>query len=160
VLADATIMWSPLDLGSWPITTTITRLELRPTGIHVEFSKQDGPDRWPDVIPPGWDEPVQYTLGMCLYIGEEWYCSAPRRFWYGLEESGGPPELYAQNWFYDPARWGPMAGHQPAVGEIIGFFVAAGECRGKLYGEGSDVKERSNVVLVPMPGPGGATFTF
>jgi hypothetical protein len=53
-----------------------------------------------------------------------------------------------------------MTGHQPAQGETIGFFVCAGDCRNNREGSLSPVKERSNVVLVPMPGPGGGTFRF
>jgi hypothetical protein len=159
-MSAATIQNSPAGLGSWPATSAITRLELRPNGVHVEFSRQDGPNRWPDVYPPGWSEPLQYTLGMCLNIGGQWYCSAVVQFWYGLDAAGGGPDGFANNWFYDPRRWGPMSGHQPAVGETIGFFVCAGDCRNNTSGNGSVVKERTNVVLVPMPSGGGATFSF
>ena len=159
-MGQATILNSPRDLASWSVTTTITELNIRPSGIAVQFSKKDGPGRWPDVFPPGWDEPLQYTLGMCLNINARWYCSAVVQFWYGLAESGGPPSQYAQNWFYDPARWAPMTGHQPAQGETIGFFVCAGDCRNNLNGTSSPARERSNVVLVPMPGNGGALYRF
>jgi len=156
----ATIMNSPSDLARWAVTTSITRLELRPSGVHVEFSKRDGPGRWPDVFPPGWDEPLQYTLGMCMNISGRWYCSAAIQFWAGLDAAGGGPSGYANNWFYDPIRWGPMAGHQPAVGETVGFFVCEGDCRNNTKGSSSPLRERSNVVLVPMPNGGGATYTF
>jgi hypothetical protein len=160
VMSQATILNSPLDLPSWPIASRITRLDLRSSGVHVEFSKASGPDRWPDVYPNGWDEPLQYTLGMCMNISNRWYCSAPVQYWYGLYESGGPPSQYAQNWFYDPSRWSPMSGHQPAVGETIGFFACAGNCRNNITGSNSTVKERTDVVLVPMPNDRGASFTF
>jgi hypothetical protein len=156
----ATIMNSPSDLARWAVTTSITRLELRPSGVHVEFSKRDGPGRWPDVFPPGWDEPLQYTLGMCMNISGRWYCSAAIQFWAGLDAAGGGPSGYANTWFYDPIRWGPMAGHQPAVGETVGFFVCEGDCRNNTTGSSSPLRERSNVVLVPMPNGGGATYTF
>ena len=49
-----------------------------------------------------------------------------------------------------------MAGYQPANGEMVGFFVTAGNERNNgAY----SVKERSNVVLVPFPTNGGV-FTF
>jgi hypothetical protein len=159
-MAAAQIHNSPFNLASWPATTAITRLELRPTGVHIEFSKQNGADRWPDVVPPGFSGPLQYTLGMCLNIGGQWHCSAVVEFWHGLDEAGGEPQNYAINWFYDPSRWGPMSGHQPAPGETIGFFACAGDCRNNTSGSSSPVKERTNVVLVPMPGPGGASFSF
>jgi hypothetical protein len=159
-MSQAAIMNSPPDLAQWAVTTSITRLELRPSGVHVEFSKRDGPGRWPDVFPPGWDEPLQYTLGMCMNIGGRWYCSAVIQFWAGLDAAGGGPDGYAHNWFYDPIRWGPMSGHQPAVGEMIGFFVCQGDCRNNTKGSSSPLRERSNVVLVPMPSGGGAAYKF
>jgi hypothetical protein len=159
-MSRAVIRNSPLTLGSWPITTGINVVELRPTGVHLDFSKQNGPDRWPDVVPPGWSGGLQWTLGMALNIGGQWFASAPVQFWHGLEEAGGPPQDYALNWFYDPARWAPMTGHQPVVGETIGIFACAGDCRNNTAGSLSPVKERSNVVLVTFPGPGGARFTF
>ncbi len=159
VLSGATIWNSPLSLGSWPITSRITVVDMNSTGVHVEFSKQDGAGRWPDMFPPGWDEPLQYTLGMCMYVSGKWHCSAPIQFWHGLERSGGPPQQYGNNWFYDPSRWGPLS-RQPAVGETIGFFACAGNCRNNTTGSDSPVKERTDVVLVPMPGAGGARHTF
>jgi hypothetical protein len=159
-LSQAVIRDSPATLGSWPITTALTVVEMRPNGIHVEFSKQNGAGRWPDWTPPGWDGPLQYSLGMVLSIGGGYYAAAPIQFWNGLEASGGPPSEYALNWFYSPGRWAPMTYHQPAVGETIGIFVCAGDCRGRPDGSGSPVKERSNVVAVTMPSNAGARFTF
>ena len=159
-LAAATILNSPRDIGRWPVTTAISLVDIRSNGVHVEFSKQSGPGRWPDVIPPGFSGPLQYTLGMVLNINGQWYASAPVEFWFGLDRAGGPPSQYAQNWFYDPGRWAPMTYHQPAVGEQIGFFVCAGDCRNTTTGDKSPVKERSNVVLLPNPGDGGGTFRF
>ena len=159
-LSQAAILNSPQDLASWPITTAISTLNIMPTGISVDFSKKDGPGRWPDVTPPGWSGPLQYTLGMCLFINGRWYCSAVVEYWYGLDQSGGPPSQYAQNWFYDPSRWAPMTYHQPAVGETIGFFVCEGDCRNNTDGSLSPLRERSNVVLVPMPSNNGAIFHF
>ena len=159
-LSQATILNSPRDLASWPATATITRLDLRASGVRVDFSKKDGAGRWPDFTPAGWSGPLQYTLGMALNINGQWYASAPVQFWHGLDASGGPPSQYALNWFYDPARWAPMTYHQPAVGEMIGFFVCAGDCRNRSDSSGSPVRERSNVVLVPMPTDGGASYAF
>jgi len=159
-LASATILNSPRDLARWPITTAISLLDLRSNGVRVDFSKKNGPGRWPDIIPPGWDGSLQYTLGMVLNIGGQYYASAPVEFWNGLDYSGGPPSQYALNWFYDPARWAPMTSHQPQPGEQIGFFVCAGDCRNTPDGSRSPVKERSNVVVVTMPTDAGATFRF
>jgi len=160
-LNQAIILNSPRDFASWPITTKITALSMGPSGVHVEFSKQDGPDRWPDIVPPGWGGPLQYTLGMALNINGQWYLSTVVEFWYGLPASGGPPSQFASNWFYDPARWAPMTYHQPQPGEIIGFVVCAGDCRNNADGNLSPARERSNLVFVAMPpDDSGSAQTF
>ena len=157
----ATLFDNPTDMADWPVTTTITLVELG-DGVHVEFSKQDGDDRWPDVTPPGWDGPLQYTMGLAEYIDGQWYASAAIQFWYGLYSSGGNlavDDQVAVNWYYD-GRWGELAGRQPETGEIVGLFVVAGNLRGVTDGSQSPVIERSDVVLFPFPGPEGATYTF
>jgi hypothetical protein len=89
-------------------------------------------------------------------IGGQWYTSGGVEYWAGLERSGGPPSQFARNWYYNPQVWGPLANHQPATGEQVGFFVSAGDARAKnVYA----VRERSNVVVVPFPTYGGY-FTF
>ena len=159
-MAAATILNSPRDIASWPVTSALTMVDVQSKGIQVTFDKKSGGGRWPDVTPPGWSGPLQYTLGMCLYIGSQWYCSAVVEYWYGLEYSGGPPSEYALNWFYDPGRWAPMTYHQPAVGETIGFYVCEGDCRNNPGGTLSPLRERTNVVLVKMPSDSGATYRF
>lgn len=151
-MSAAGIYNSPMDLASWTVSTAITSVNFGGDGISVQFTKKDGPGRWPDVTPPGWDGPLQYTLGMCLNIGGQWNCSAVIEAWYGLDPVGGPPSGIGRNWFYDPLRWGPMAGHQPAPGETIGIFVCEGDCRNNTKGDLSPLRERSNVVLVKFPG--------
>jgi len=165
-LHQATLYDNPVNMGDWPVTTTITYLEFQYNGgdgVHVEFSKKDGPESWPDITPPGWDGPLEYTMGMAEFINGQWYASAAIQFWRGLEASGGNVALdnqVAKNWYYD-ARWGELSGRQPATGELIGIFVVAGNVRG-VHDDGSQspVKERSNVVLVPMPDVNGAKHTF
>ena len=111
---------------------------------------------------PGWDEPLQYTLGLAEFIDGQWYGSAAIQFWYGLYESGGNVALdnqIAVNWYYD-SRWGALEGRQPATGEVVGLFVVAGNVRGVTDGSQSPVMERSNVVLVPFPDVHGAVHTW
>jgi hypothetical protein len=165
-LHDATIHNNPPNLADWPVTTTITEVDFQyqgQDGVHVEFSKRDGPGSWPDFTPPGWNGPLEYTLGMAEFINGRWHASAAIQFWRGLAASGGnvgANQQVARNWYYD-GRWGEMAGYQPQQGEPIGIFVVAGNVRNITDdGSQSPVKERSNVVLVPMPGPDGASHTF
>ena len=157
-LLQATILDSPDNFAFFQETAKITTLVMGPTGISVDFTKKNGPDRWPDIYPPGFAGPIQYCLGMAWKIDGHWYASAPIEMWNERPEGGGPPGEYALNWFYNPARWAPMTFHQPQPGETIGFFVVAGDVRG--FNSNQKYQERSNVVLVPMPDGGGATYTF
>lgn len=152
-------------IADWPVTTSLTKVEFNGDGVHVEFSKLDGPDRWPDIIPPMWEGPLQYTLGMAECIDGQWYASAVIEYWYGLYASGGNVALddqIAKNWYYDAGRWGQLAGRQPKTGEIVGIFVVAGNARAVHENDPlqSPVMERSNVVLVAMPDVNGAVYTF
>jgi len=150
----------------WPATTEITRLEFRATGVHVEFSKRDGPGRWPDVIPKGWDGPLQYCIGIAMLIGGTWHVTAPIQYWFGLDATGGnvgdpsPRDnglagTIHGDWCYS-GEWGPMQ-RQPATGEKVGFFVVAGNVRG--VDDVVSVRERSNVVVVPFPDVHGSVFS-
>lgn len=154
------------DFRSWPETTQITRVELRLTGVHVDFSKKDGPGRWPDIRTPGWTGDLQYSLGICMKIAATWYCNAPIEIWYTTDydkdawggDDGGiqKPGQIPSNWFYDRNRWGAMAGYQPQPGEQVAIFVVAGDARSNYYSDPRSVLERSNFVLLRMPAAGSA----
>ena len=148
---------SPGDVANWPVTTQLNVLDFQGSGVAVQFSKKDGAGRWPDVVPPGWDGGIEYTLWMVVKVDGRWYTSGGVEYWSGLGRSGGAPSRFASNWYYSPAVWGPLATHQPQPGEQVGFFVTAGDARAK---DVRAVTERSNVVLVPFPSDGGAYFPF
>lgn len=157
-LTTATVHNSPADLGSWPVTATITSVTFTPTGFAVEFDRRLGANRWPDFKVPGWGSPddpkdglLQYTLGMCLNRGG-WRCSSVVQYWNRRLEEEGPassaaPDAIGREWFYD-GRWGPLMGQQPAPGETVGLFVCAGDCRNRGEAWPGALKERSNVALV------------
>ena len=152
-MAQATIWDNDPLLGKWPATAQITSIVFTDASRYgqftFDFDKRTGPGRWPDV-PFGFPgNSLQFTLGMCLNIKGHWNCSAAIQYWFGRPTIA--PNSIAANWFYD-ARWGPMAGYQPANGEEVGIFVAAGNLRGVKDGSGSRVYERSNVVLLPFGG--------
>jgi hypothetical protein len=152
-----TILNSP-DIHGWPITTTITALDFRSSGLHIDFTKRDGPNRWPD-IPFGVEGgSLQYTVWIVLNINGQWYGAGCVEYWGGLDRSGGPPSMYSQNWYYDPIRWGPMSSHQPAVGEQVGFLITSGDAR--HLNDFVGLHERSNIVTVPFPSDNGAIYTF
>ncbi|HEY1913884.1 MAG TPA: hypothetical protein VGG73_23360 [Vicinamibacterales bacterium] len=147
-MTDATIVSSPPDLGSWAETATITSVVFTDEFL-VDFDRRDGPNRWGDT--PFGEGALQYTLGMCGNINNHWYCSAVVQFWYGRELSASGSQFeVASQWFYDPARWGPMTGYQPAQGETVGLFVASGNLRNAGYTQAScpSFCERSNVQFV------------
>jgi hypothetical protein len=158
-LSQATMVSSPQDFASWGETAKITSVTFTPDAFLVDFDKRDGPDRWPDT--PFGAGSLEYTLGMCVNISDHWYCSAVVQFWYGrdLAASGIPGNVNFE-WFYDRARWGPMAGYQPQEGETVGLFACAGNCRNNDAGDRSYVKERTNVAFVPWSNSGNGSFTF
>jgi hypothetical protein len=158
--AAADVYNSPLDLARWCIGAKITSVQFTSSSFRVDFTRRDGPNRWPDFVTPGWSGPLQYTLGMCLQVNGKWACSAVVEFWYGrsLDGSAAPTEI-AKEWFYD-GRWGALAFRQPADGEQVGIFVCAGDCRNTTVAINPNLKERSNVQLVRWSNSGGPSYTF
>jgi hypothetical protein len=146
-LQTANVWDNPADFKSWAETSAITSITFTDSAFLVDFDKRDGPGRWPDV---GFGSgALEYTLGMCVNIQGEWNCSATVQFWYGrdLAASGRPDEI-GINWWYDQ-RWGHLLGYQPACGETVGIYAAAGNLRdiGNVI-----AKERTNIVLMPFCG--------
>ena len=156
-LHQASVFGSPRDVASWPITTAITAIDINSSGVALAFSKKDGPGHWPEVIPPGWDGGIEYTLWLVVLHNGQMVTAGGIEYWNGLARSGGPPSQIAQNWYYSPAVWGPLSQHQPAIGESVGFFVTAGDQRAK---DVRAITERSNVVIVRFPGDAGGYFPF
>lgn len=147
------------DFAQWPITTHITKIELRYTGVHIELDN-GRPFIWPDTPDRPEMGPLLYTIGMIEKINGVWYGSAPIQLWRGLHENGGGIQIQnindgtnrgqiQSNWFYD-SRWGVLAGYQPKPGETIGLFVCAGDCR-DANPLTSPIHERSNIVLISLP---------
>lgn len=159
-LARTVVVYSPPDVASWPVTTTITTLDLNMEGVYIDFDKRDGDGSWPDVPFGAPGDSLEYSLWIVLNIEGQWYTAGCIQYWRGLERNGGPPSGYAENWYYDSNRWRPMTGHQPAVGESVGFFVTAGNARNVTDDSGSIVYERSNIVVVPFPADPGAVFRY
>jgi carboxypeptidase family protein len=142
------------DVANWPVTTQIRVIDANFGGWFVDFSAKNS---WPEVTPPGWDGGIQYTLWIVEKINGQWITAGGVEYWRSLARQGGPPSRLASNWYYSPAVWGELATHQPAVGEQVGMFVTAGDQRAK---DVRAVTERSNIVLLPFPGDGGAYYPF
>jgi hypothetical protein len=151
---------NPGDVGLWPQGARITSVEFTGGSFRVDFDRRTGSNRWPDV--PFGSGDIQYTLGMCLNIVGQWHCSAVVQFWYGRDlDASAPPANVGFEWFYDPGRWGAMFRYQPAEGETVGLFVAAGDLRNNHYSLATcpRVCEVSNVVLLPFT-TGYAAYSY
>lgn len=146
-LSNAKVFDSPLDQLTFPITASITSVTFENGTFPVDFNRRTSPDRWPDVVTPGWGGPLQYTLGMCMQTGDHWACSAVVEFWFerDLHASGGSQTI-AGDWFYDDS-WGELAHRQPALGETVGIYVVRGDAR-RRPDIATGAHERSNVVAV------------
>lgn len=153
----------------FPVTTAITRVTFNAGSMEVEFTKKDS---WPSGVTPGFDGPLQYSIGFVLKVNDFWYASAPIENWHGRSGSTGPvqdqsvtnpanPACMGQfqcNIFYD-GRWDPLQTRRPSPGESIGVYVVSGDARNDTFVTG--VRERSNIVLVQLPAPGQtAVFDF
>jgi hypothetical protein len=154
-LAQAAVYNSPADIASWAVTSRITSLSMDSQGLSFEFTTKQS---WPDVIPPGFDGPLEYTVWAVVNINGRWYTSGFVQMWRGRASTGAPIlSDFARNWAYD-SRWGPMAGYQPHAGEQMGFFVSAGNARN--FGSVTSLRERSNVVIVSLPPNDAGFFPF
>ena len=135
-------------IGRWAETAQITAVDFSEGYVVVDFDKRQGGGRWPDVpFGDGAGGTIQYTLGMCMFIQQEWHCSAVIQFWEGRDlYQGGSANEIGINWFYDP-RWGIMNGYQPRQGELVAIFAAAGNVRDSLSWA---QEQRTNFLLVPF----------
>lgn len=162
-LSTAVVHSSPGDVASWPITTQIERLTMRPGqdhGLSFGFSANQ---TWPDYVPPGWDGPIQYTVWAGVQIAGRWHVAGFIQMWRTRPSTGAPILAQWRDWAYDENRWGPMVHHRPQVGEKMLFFLSAGNARRGSAGPENDVtsvRERSNVVLVALPPGDHGDFAF
>jgi hypothetical protein len=152
---------NPPDIGAWPQGTKITSVVFTPRAIEVDFDRRNGPNRWPDVTPPGWSGSLQYTLGMCMNVNGRWNCSAVVQFWHERDlADSGPPADIAFEWFYNAGRWKDLYLRQPADGETVALFVVSGDARQQSFTRNScpRICERSDFVLVPFTRGGGVSY--
>lgn len=160
-LSQAVIHNSPADIASWPADYAISSLTTNPNdGIRMQSAALTS---WPDFTPPGWDGPIQYTVWMCANIEREWHCAGFIQMWRGrMSEAGHPlPGILSDwntNYAYDAGRWGPMANYVPHAGDVMAFFLSAGNARG-VNGVTS-VRSRTNVVQIRLPQNDTGSFDF
>jgi hypothetical protein len=90
---------------------------------------------------------------MCRFVAGGWNCSGVVEFWYGRSlDDSAPPSRFWREWWYDGARWGPLATNPPQEGDMVGVFVGAGDLRGRKWtlADCPQICERSNVAFVPF----------
>src|SRR5262245_5191909 len=69
----ASVQWvAGPDIASFTSTTKITHIDLGLNGVEVQFDKRQGPNRWPDNTTPGWQGPLQYSLGVVIQVNGQW----------------------------------------------------------------------------------------
>ena len=166
-LSRATFHGSP-NAASWPIGVTLRAAEFAPgadKGVSPLFNRQEMNARWPDVTPPGWNGPIQFTLWVCVKVGG-WHCAGLLEFW---GDRGGAPKVWSgapwlergvngglnwnENWAYRSV-WGPMTSYVPKLGDEVGFFLTAGDQRNPH--DIRSVTERTNVIKVKLATQGVA----
>lgn len=149
---------SPEEVKSWPITVALTGVLLKSdpidqSGVAPLFDR----NRWPEVVPPGWDGPLQSTLWLFVPVDGRWHGAAIIEFWKDRVWSGAPLLAFYKEWIYH-GQWGPeMQRYVPTEGDTIGFMVAAGQLR--LNKNVFSVRERSNIVTCRLVGDARYTFT-
>lgn len=159
-LRSADIFSSPQDIADWPITTSISKVTMRPSGdkqagLAIEFDAQS---RWPNYTPPGWAGPLQYTVWAMVKVGAQWAAAGFIQMWQGRPSTGAPILTdFHQNWAYS-TRWGLLNEYFPKAGDLMGFMVTAGNARDE--GGVTSVRERSNVVAITLPTGDNGEFMF
>jgi hypothetical protein len=146
----------PSDIGSWTVSSNISSLEFSPVaGLKFTFP---GNSFWPDYTPPGWDGPIQYTVWACI-PQNGWTCGGFIQMWRDRGYTGAPlPSNYIYWWGNQGGvTSGIFGGYVPHAGDKMAFFVAAGDERG---GSATLTRERSNVVIVTLPGGDSGFFSF
>lgn len=139
----------------FPATATFDSFSLVPGTMTIRTS---GTAIWPAVAIEPNGAPVQSgTLWVFLHIGGQWYATGAERLrptqLNGGKPEGSPTDLIGAGWLYDVNRWGPMAGYNPAPGEIVGVMVVAGSTRSDNQ---TPVKERTNILAIKWPNASGA----
>jgi len=145
------------DVSGWASTAAITQVVITPNNTVFTFTKNVGPNAWPNITPAGWDGPLQYTVWLIRKVNGNWVGSAFIQMWQDRNGVGDAPSDYVNNWYYSN-RWAPIYGSGQLVpGETIGFMLTSGNERDSV-GPYS-VQERSNIVTLPTTDSGVFNFS-
>lgn len=163
-LAAASIQRSAPDIADWPATVHITHVHETPQGGYEFSFDRELPESWKwheAGSAPG--ENLQFTVWAFVRHAGQWFGAAFVQMWQGRSmRDGSLPAIFAdasgrvvgfENWWGDVRHlWGDMSEYVPLIGDQIGFLVAAGN--GRLRTDVTSVRERSQLVLVPVRADG------
>lgn len=125
-------------------TAKVTSVQFKPNDFQLRHTAEA---TWPNVTPPGWDGPIQWTL----YVVVGTRAVGCIEMWKGRLGVGSPFSSAQKDWFYYTSL------PQPKPGDEVGFFAVAGDFRRK---DVRSVEERSNIVWVKVPAGDTGTFIF
>lgn len=151
---DVIVVGSDRDVFGYPEAAVLGVFNLRDGEMEIQTS---GTDAWPTVRVGADDvHPAQAaTLWIFLRIAGQWYATGAERLrpeqLHGGKPEGDARTLVGSDWLYDPNRWGPMAGYNPAPGEWVGVMVVAGSTRSDHQ---VPVQARTNVLMYRWPDEG------
>jgi hypothetical protein len=153
--ANFTVYGSDPACLDFPATGTFNSWGLVPGVMTIATT---GCAHWPSVVIEDGGEPAQSaTLWVLEHIDGVWYATGAERLrpeqLHGDKPEGPPPTLIGNEWLYDPARWGPMALHNPRPGEVVGLLLVAGSTRSDNQ---TPCKERTTPLWIRWPDAAGA----
>lgn len=143
------------DFRGWSIVSRITRVELTPDNCKI-FTDPDV-EGWPDTFPPGFADPIGFTVWAFVFVGGQWVCSGFLEGVGHYKSADGVGDSvfdFVNNWWYS-GRWAPMTGHAIQPGETIGLMLCGGDQRD---GKGPDTGIRTQIVA--FQAAENAAYTF
>lgn len=144
-LSQVIIVNSAVDPRGWSITTSLTSVNLN--GQTWPYTSPDAFQIWTNADPLNRIPPITHTLWMFFYINGRWYGSGLLGYYPGIPPHG-PITGGNCGWYYNNS-WAPMHNYPVKAGDWIGFMVTAGA--GRVAEAGSNLLERSNILLVQSP---------
>jgi hypothetical protein len=159
-LSTATVTSGPRDVASWPATIAISQVRIDPTvGVSMSFSPP-APEYWKVILDPSTGDNFQYTAWMCAKPNGAWLCAAFVQMWQGRAGTGAAPLTgYVNLWGSGgSATAGAFGNYVPSPGDPMAFFATAGNARGQ--GGATSVAERSNTVIINLPGGDSGVYSY
>lgn len=153
-IGSVVFLGAPEHVKSWPVTNPIVRVELKSqrgthdTGVGIGLASDT---RWPDMTPPGWDGPLNWTLWIGVWCRGQVHMTPSLEYWSsaggsrrGKYWSGAPLLTDYNEWVYQEPV---MAGCPPKRGDKVYFMAVPVSHRRKVV---ESVPERSQIAEVVL----------